>query len=120
MELDSQEECVKKLETKLSELREQRIKVDEANEILRKKLQTLTKHLDDLDLKYAKEKDEAEADKKETKSESTTNSDSDPKETNQVDAVAPDEPEKCLVPEPETNNDDAIDGSNNTEKNSKD
>lgn len=40
MEPNSQEEWVKKLETKLGELREQRIKVDEANEILRKKLQT--------------------------------------------------------------------------------
>lgn len=40
MEGMTQEEWVKKLESKLGELREQRIKVDEANEILKKKLET--------------------------------------------------------------------------------
>lgn len=42
MDSSDQEEWVKveKLEQKLRELREQRIKVDEANETLRKKLET--------------------------------------------------------------------------------
>lgn len=40
MESNDQEEWVQKLEQKLNELREQRIKVDEANETLRKKLET--------------------------------------------------------------------------------
>ncbi len=40
MDSSDQEEWVKKLEQKLSELRQQRIKVDEANETLRKKLET--------------------------------------------------------------------------------
>lgn len=40
MESNDQEEYVQKLEQKLNELRAQRIKVDEANETLRKKLET--------------------------------------------------------------------------------
>lgn len=40
MESNEQEEYVQKLEQKLKELRAQRIKVDEANETLRKKLET--------------------------------------------------------------------------------
>ncbi|KAK7603517.1 hypothetical protein V9T40_003516 [Parthenolecanium corni] len=54
MESNEQEEYVQKLEQKLKELRAQRIKVDEANETLRKKLETLTAHLDTLDSKYGK------------------------------------------------------------------
>lgn len=34
-----QDERVKKLESKLNELRQQRVKVDEANDILKKKLE---------------------------------------------------------------------------------
>lgn len=45
MDSTNQEEYVKKLEERLDELRKQRVKVDEANETLKKKLETYLQHV---------------------------------------------------------------------------